>query len=425
MITAAWLLICTVPAVGDPLDTAQQHFARRDYQQGVRILKAAAGNTTYPATERQAVLIQLARLFTEAVGDYPRAIRYYRQAMQLAEGSNEGRPLVKAAQAELDRCVALENKYRDVSGAVRQMKAFSFQRGRMGDPDRQRQLAANAERLARILDHNGSYHRRHEVYYALGLTFLALDRPLGAYRAFGKALDAKPAMNLALPITRLHDQTRQQWIRSAGRCTAWILFGLLIGVLAVAGFRSRPWAWVRFRHLAAGLALVVLWIALFHMSHRWSATGDAAARLVNSDGVYPPPVYIHTTLGTPGAEVVDHLFRYGLTAVAGIFFFSVAVGRMRHRWRALAMTTAFAVLFTGSLATLYVLDCCDQKGRYYADGRGAAGLAAGCLAYPMNDPEPYLLVNPLYYQGLELSSIDDPVLVEWLESYVKITDETE
>ena len=58
-----------------------------------------------------------------------------------------------------------------------------------------------------------------------------------------------------------------------------------------------------------------------------------------------------------------------------------------------------------------------QKGRFYPEETSLLGMPEGYLAYPMNDPEPYLLVNPLYYKRLELSSIDDPILAKWLESH--------
>jgi hypothetical protein len=70
------------------------------------------------------------------------------------------------------------------------------------------------------------------------------------------------------------------------------------------------------------------------------------------------------------------------------------------------------------MAVFFCLNFCDtDKAHLYTRSDVPETRTAGLFAYPMNDPEPYLLINPLYYQGLDLSSIDDPVLVEWLEFY--------
>jgi tetratricopeptide (TPR) repeat protein len=409
------ILVFSGSASANPLTAANELMAQGELQQGIRALRSAVKDSTLAPDERFAAAVRLAHFYADRVGDYPRAIKHYRSGLRIS--GLENADLKQRAVSELAHLAELESTHRELNLAIRRMKAETIHKRKPGDPDGRQKLLDNAQTLTGHINDRPTYYRIHEVYYTIGLTHLALKSPYRAYRAFEKALSAKPAMHLAQPISRLHHDARLQWIRTGSRMTAWILAGLLIGTLGVVGFRARPWAWVRVRHLTAGLLVILVWAALFHLFSRWLVDLDLAGQVINSDGVYPKPVFVHTAAGAPGAEVIHYLFIYGLVAICGMFLFCVATGRMHHRLRAGLFNAVFAIAFTGALATLYYLDHCDNKGRFYATGPAVHGLSNGYLAYPMSDPEPYLLVDPLTYQGLDLSSIDDPLLIEWLKSY--------
>ena len=402
----------------NPTATAQDLFLQKKYTEAVRTLKSVVPDSAKSPSERLEAAIALASFYANDVGDIPRTITHYRRALRLSAPDPETVDGLKnQARKELDRWLDMEKKYRQLNASILQMKAKTFERRQSGDNSALKELEENRKKLDRIIAENPTYYRIHEVHYALGLTHLALENRWRAWRAFAKALSLKPAMHLAQPVDAMLENARKQWLRGAGRNTAWTLSGLMIACVAFAWFRSRLWTWFRFRHLAVGLAVIVAWIALFHLCLHWTGNPGDAGKLVNSDGVYPKPVYIHTALGEPGSDVVQALFYHGLIAVCGTFLFCSASGRMRRRARTMLLNTVFAILLAGSLATLYYFDHCDQDGRFYPEETYLPGMPQGYLAYPMNDPEPYLLINPLYYKGLDLSSIDDPVLVEWLESY--------
>jgi hypothetical protein len=410
------ILVFAGSASADSLTTADELMAQGELQQGIRALRSAVRDGTLAPDERFAAALRLARFYADRVGDYPRAIKHYRSGLRIS--GLENADLQQQAGSELKHLAELESIDRELNLAIRHMKAETMHKRKPGDPAGRQKLLDNAQTLTGIINDRPTFYRIHEVYYTLGLTHLALKRPYRAYRAFEKALSAKPAMHLAQPISRLQRDARLQWIRTGSRMTAWILAGLLIGILGVVGFRAQPWAWVRVRHLMAGFLVILVWATLFHLSSRWLVDLDLAGQVINSDGVYPKPVFVHAAAGEPGAEVIHYLFIYGLVAICGVVLFCVATGRMRHRLRAGLFNAIFAIAFAGALATLFYIDHCDNKGRFYATGSAVSGLSNGYLAYPMSDPEPYLLVDPLTYQGLDLSSIDDPLLIEWLKSYM-------
>lgn len=412
------MALCFMPAASmasDPQTLARQCFARGDYQEGVRLLKSAAGNADQAGSLRLGAMGDLARFYANQVGDHARAIRLYRQALRIstADGAIHDR-----LENERDRLIAAETARHRLNQTLRQLKMATFQRRLPGEEERQLALLRkNIRQLNAILVSNPSYHRRHEVHYILGLTHLTLDHPFRAMRSFDAALALKPAMGLAQPIERLLDKARVQWLRISGRWMAWGVLGVLLVMLALAGYRSRPWRWLRLGHLLIGLVVILAWCGLFYGAHRTLADPEVAGRLINNDGVYPTPIYIHLLFGTPGSDVAEALFGYGLAAVSGIVLFAMVMGRIRRRWLARLLNLSFAVFFAGALATLYTLNWCDTKGRLYSASEAHATFSTAYLAYPMADPEPYLLINPRFYQGLDLSSIDDPVLIEWLESY--------
>ncbi|XPS83172.1 uncharacterized protein Dvar_11900 [Desulfosarcina variabilis str. Montpellier] len=401
-------------------DTAQEQFAKGEYQEGVRILKQAAGDRTLTTGDRLTAMVSLARFYASQVGDVARAMASYRRALKILDGKSDARRIAPAsAQAwtELDHLIRLEKTHRSLNTRIRRMKADSFKRIELGDTEALETLHQNVYWLQAIIADHPRYYRIHDVYYTLGLTHLALQHPYRAYRAFGRALDAKPAMSLAQPVSRLSVKSRAQWIRRLSRQIAWTTLGLLLAAVGIGGICARPWQWLRLGHLITGLVVIAFWCGLFYLTHRGLADTDAASVLINSDNVYPTPVFVHMALGSPGSEVAAYLFGYGLAAVTGIFLFSVALGRIRRRMLATVLGAVFAILVSSTLATIYTLDHCDTDARRYPRATASTAVPSGYLAYPINDPEPYLLTNPHYYQGLDLSSIDDPVLIDWLRSY--------
>ena len=392
-------------------DTAQEQFAKGEYQEGVRILKQAAGDRTLTTGDRLTAMVSLARFYASQVGDVARAMAGYRRALKMPGEKADARPISPArteARTELDRLIRLEKTHRSLNALIRRMKADSFKRIELGDTEALETLHQNVYWLQAIIADHPRYYRIHDVYYTLGLTHLALQHPYRAYRAFGRALDTKPAMSLAQPVSRLSVKSRAQWIRRLSRQIAWTTLGLLLAAVGIGGICARPWQWLRLGHLITGLVVIALWCGLFYLTHRGLADTDAASVLINSDNVYPTPVFVHMALGSPGSEVTATLFGYGLAAVTGMFLFSVALGRIRRRMLATVLGAVFAILVSGALATIYTLDHCDADSRRYPRTAASTVIPSGYLAYPMNDPEPYLLTNPRYYQGLDLSSIDDP-----------------
>lgn len=411
-----WILCLLAATAGaDSRPTAQQCFARGEYQEGIRLLKSAAADAGATTEDRMEANAALARFYAEQVGDVGRAIRFYRAALRAPVPES---PAPAAIRGEMERWIAIEADHREWAAQLRQLKAAALERRLPADgKQREARLRDNLRQLTAMLEQPPDEHRLHEVYYVLGLTHSALSQPLSACRAFDRALSIRPAMGLAQPVERLREKARRSWIHTYGRKVARGLCGVLILALAVGGFRARPWQWLRVKHLLAGLVIALSWCAIFGLAHHVLADRHAAAALVNSDHVYPKPVYIHLAFGEPGSEVAGTLFGYGLAAVTGTFFFAAAIGRIRRRGLAVFLGASFALLASGSLAALFYFDHCAERGRPYLAEAAPTGLPTGFLAYPMNDPEPYLLINPRYYQGLELSSIDDPVLIQWLRSH--------
>ncbi|MCG8551919.1 MAG: hypothetical protein MI799_16070, partial [Desulfobacterales bacterium] len=349
-------------------------------------------------------------------GDFQRASQVLKRA--LAHWKNAGPVKVFfEAQHQLGQWEALREKERGLSLKIRDMKPLTFTRRTVGNPAQTGKLEQNIDTLNTMAGSRPDYYGRHELYYTLGLTHKACDQPFAAWKAFRHALALKPAMDLYMPVSRLEKETRLLWQKKFLRTGAGNLLSVALLTLTITWVLQRPGRWFGFRHLAAGGLVAGVWALIFHL---WAVNPqhlENARQLVNSDGIYPLPLYLHLKSGTPGSGPLNYLFYYGLGAVTGIFLFSAATGRFKRRLLASGLNLAFGLALCTSLGILFYLKHCQTNVEFYPRKAGVADLTKACLAYPLSDPEPYLLTNPLYYHGLDLSQIDDLKLIEWLKSY--------
>ncbi len=398
------------------LDDAQKQFTAGQFQDGVNILRRAAAEKTASEQERLQASLALAGFYADQVGDFQRASQVLKRALSPWKNMNSVK-VSQDAQHQLDQWETLRKQETALFPKIREMKQLTFTRRIVGNPSQARRLRQNINTLSSIIKSRPDYYGLHELYYTLGLTHKVCDQPFAAWKAFRHALTLKPAMDLYMPVSRLEKETRLMWQIKFLRIGAGTLLCIVLLILTVTWYVQRPGRWFGFRHLAAGAVVAGVWVLIFHFGAVTPQHLDNAHQLVNSDGIYPLPLYLHLKSGSPGSGPLNYLFYYGLAAVTGSFLFSAATGRFKRRLLATGLNFAFGLVLCTSLGTLFYLNHCQTNVEFYPRQTRVADLAKGCLAYPLSDPEPYLLTNPLYYQGLDLTQIDDLKLIEWLKSY--------
>lgn len=109
------------------LTSAQERFAKGEYQEGVRILKQAAGDRTLTTGDRATAVVSLARFYTTQVGDMARAMAGYRRVLKMPGGKADARPIPPArteARTELDRLIHLEKTHRSLNNRIPHESGF-------------------------------------------------------------------------------------------------------------------------------------------------------------------------------------------------------------------------------------------------------------------------------------------------------------
>jgi tetratricopeptide (TPR) repeat protein len=409
-----WVSAASSPPPADPA-AAERLIQEGNYRKALEYFRQALKKPGTSKEEKNQVLARLGLFYQHQVGDYSSARGYYEQ-VDRREGTPASMVLQKAetAFAELKTMAA---EYPRQDRELNRLKRIMLRPGGAASPKARTEVEAAVTALKRLLEEAPDYYRRHEVFFHLGMGRMALGHNWRSLSAFDEAVALKPAMHLYQPVRRLAQTARESGWRDTITTGAWSFTALFGVILLLTTICSRPWQWVSFRHLGIGITVLLLWWGGFQLAFVWIGSHSDAAEIVNRDNFYPNPTYVHTLPDTPGSELASRLFRYGGVAVVGVLFLSVTSARWRHRKVRMVLNLSLAVLLTLSLTGIFYLRHCDTESRLYTHEDGLGGIWRGHLAFRLSDPEPYLLTHPTYYLGLELDSIYDPELLEWLKKY--------
>jgi tetratricopeptide (TPR) repeat protein len=409
-------LLLTLAAIAEatekPLNQVRAYLDDGVYRSAHQLLEKALRRRDLPMEERLEMLTTLATFYENQVGDDRRALKVWQRI--IATASADASPAAIARQAA-DRIEARLRRLGDLEKRLHLMRVAAVQPGRHADKSFHRRMQRQQKELRQI---KVTAETAPLINYTLGLTLLALDRPFSADRAFGRVLKQRPAYGLFQPVGRLQQTARHNWIRRLLKRTAGTILVLFwVGVAAGVGL-ARPWRWMHWRHLAAGVIMAVIWTAVFQTALHWPGRQEAAASFINRDGFYPTPTYVHTRPGAAESEVADRLFYYGLTMISGIYLLAVSTAGIGRPSRRRMICGVASLAFGLALMTQFYYTHCENQSRLYRRNDTARAWLSAQLAFRSSEPEPYLLTDPKSYPGVELASISDPLLVEWLQRHL-------
>lgn len=399
-------------AASDPLTLAREKIASRNFRDAHQLLEKAMRNRDTQTADRLAILAELAGFYENQVGDDHRALKLWQRLLSKA-------PAAAPQRISAQRAIArIEDRQRRLAGVKRELNSLrmaAVQPGHRDKPAFLEKMTRQRKQLEQMANH---FSLAADIDYTLGLTHLALGHFFRTDLCFGRVLAQFPAFGFQQPIARLRKTARQSWIRCLCIRASWFVLAVFWLVTAMGLAWSRPWNWLRWHHIGAGTVAVLTWIAVFQIMLHWPGRQSQAAEFVNRDGFYPTPTYVHTRLGSPESAVAEKLLYYGLAAVGGTFLLSVISARLR-RQRLRQWIGGVGGLCLGlALVSQFYYSGCDNLSRFYRRNDSAAAWVSAQLAFRASEPEPYLLTEPRAYPGVELASISDPLLVDWLEQHV-------
>jgi len=391
------------------LSEVQQLIDNEKYSDALSLMSKSIRTHTEPL--KQAIYINaLGDFYRDICGDMNRAVMNYRKIMN--SRIPDEHPLKQTAQKAIAAIKELETTHREENA---RLKALLSRADRKRDPDA---IQEDISLLNAFIEQNPGYYLLHEAYYALGLNYRALNKPGDVYGALKKAMELKPGIIFYLPVKWRAKQAYAAYVRNTVNNGTRAAFWVLLIVTMAVFYISRPWKWVGVKHIILLFLLVLGWWLIFNVSYGIVGSayeGGEGRRVVKQVG--KDIEYRYASPGSPGSEVVDHLFWYGVAGVMGVFIFSIGMGRFKFKKMGVVPGGVYGVLLFFVFSVLFYMNYCDRVGTFKSEGEGILYYLSGRIHMAPMDPEPYILTNPKDYPGLDLDNITDPYLLAWVKKY--------
>lgn len=389
-----------------PSDEAESLFAKGEYFKGMNILTEAI-NAADPV-QRAGALQTYARFYENLAGNTSYALTLYDDILKTNLADDH--PIKSSAQKEISRLKSLKVQYGSEDVLLKSLRPAES----ISSDKNNRQIT----QVRSIIDKKPQYYRLSEVYYYLGRSYLAVGNYQQAYLALGKAVELKPAINFYLPVNVYKDAAYAEWIRSTVKSVSRRIIGVLLVITIIAFYSSRPWRWLKLRHLIAGLIMTVLWLIIFGVSYKLLTSSRTISDKTIAEISAAVPCFVHFEAEGPNWRVVENLFVYGLIGILWLFVFSIGTGRLKYRWAAILANTTFALLLFTSLTVVFYMQNCDQKSVFNSDVQNGVLHYIKENSYFINfGMEPYVLTNPQAYPNLAIDNISDIHMREWIQKY--------
>jgi len=218
-------------------------------------------------------------------------------------------------------------------------------------------------------------------------------------------------MGLFLPLSRM-DVVLETWRRQQANGIIWAAAAILLVVIAMSYYLSKPWRWMKFRHVWIGLCMLAVWWGVFKISHHWLASRYVAPEAMTAKTA-SDPIYLQITPGSYGSEIAESLLGYGMVGLAGLYIFSLGSSRLKFRPLALCANGIMGLLILSTMAAIFYMRYCDQKSDFISQGQGLRFYAAGNIYLPVPEPEASIFTNPKAFPNPNIQNAD-PELREWL-----------
>jgi tetratricopeptide (TPR) repeat protein len=397
--------LCPLAQSSTP-DEAKAPFEKGEYLKGINILTKALNDPD--PVQRANALQTYAAFYENLVGNTTYALSLYSDILRTNLPADH--PLKSSAQKEISRLNSLKSQYKQEDNLLKRLQTPEI----ISPSDNSRQI----QLLLSVIDKKPDYYRLSEVYYNLGRSYLAAENYRQAYLTLIKSLELKPAINFYLPVNVYKDMAQEKWIRSNINYACRAITGALLILTIIAFYSSRPWQWLKLKHLTVILIIALLWLIVFAVSDKLLVQNPKITDNTIANINASVPCFVSISPGSPNWQVLKNLFIYGLVGLSCLFAFSIGTSRLKRRWAMILINTVFAMLLFASLMTIFYMQYCDQKSAFDSDSQnGIRRFLDGSNYFVSFGMEPYILTNPKAYPNLALINITDVAMKEWIQKY--------
>ena len=301
-------------AYGDQItmvSEAQNLVEQKEYGKAFSLLNRAIRDQTLSPLQRAQALKTKAQFFEELRGDPDKALEIYKKILETK--LPQGHSVKALANDEIFRLEALKKKYSKQDAVLKRVRSLS---GTSADKNKTK---AQIVQLRTLIEESPEYYKLVEVYYYLGLNYMSVAEYGKSSKLFEKCIQLEPSVNFYLPVGIKLKIARERWVVTTIKLATWAIIGVLLIFTVIGFYASKPWRWLRMKHLAFGLVMVALWWLTFTWCHKYFGEEFQADKIVVRSSRIPLPCVVDATPTSPGAEIAKHLFLYGLVATLGMF----------------------------------------------------------------------------------------------------------
>lgn len=373
----------------------RQALEERDYTRALLELhKTLRTGQGLQAEDQLDILIAKAEFYEKYVADLDRSLRILKKARQ------ENSALESPKRKDLDQRIAaleqLMEAHRDEEAFIQKFAVLSSDTKKLMVDEIQDRInaAGSTSPYSGILNH------------LLGVALLDAKQFHSAYNAFHRALEITPAIFFKYPTKELQENTFETWMQYILPIVAQTIVAILLLLIVLGIFYSRPLRWMRLAHLLPLPILIVCWV----IAHRLLIS--LSMKLADKTGPGGGGVIVKVEPGSVlSGPLTTDLFVYGVFAVVAIYLASLAIGRIKRPITRYAANVCAGFCITGAMMFCFVLNHGQTTLKLQEDSRYE--YLFGSFQYQLEDPLPYLLSSPKDYPGLAAFDVDESTLREY------------
>ncbi|NOR46331.1 MAG: hypothetical protein GQ534_12155 [Candidatus Delongbacteria bacterium] len=321
-------------------------------------------------------------------------------------------PFKLKAVSELDRIKDLEEEYKHIDKYLFTLKVKSS-KNRSDE-----EVAENISEIEKTIEDNPKYYNVNEMKFFLAKEYMNLEKFSKAQVLFKKILVKKPSIDLKIPISPLAKDNYKRWIKQRVDNFIRYSFLVLITILVVMFYISKPWKWVSWKHILYYLAMIVLWYVVYKLSLLILAKNFTFSDEIIKKLHGESPAYISSEVNVYAFPILSSFFNYVLVLLTGVFLFSLAVYRNKFRKISIILNIFYTAFLSLALFVTFSNRELKSHGKYYLENENYINYLSGHYFFRIPDMEAYILTNPERFTKLNRKSIKNKEFKSWVEENI-------
>jgi hypothetical protein len=384
---------------------AEMKFKKGEIQEGKILLESLLNMDSLSVEKKAIIYNKMARFYEELVGNYSYAERYSRKVLRSSLPASH-RAIIESRD-RIKRLDQYASMFREENRIITKMKIDAS-----GKSD-----AENKIRELKLLIHNSpEYPDLPVAYHYIGKHYLYLEKYYRSYKVLSHVLKTRPGIIFLVPTESLMNKAKSKWHYFLVSSGAKLFIIISLFIISISLVVSKFWEWMNLKSFNLLTVVIIIW-ALFLACGAWGLNFF----IPDQEHLYlETPIFIQSNPFSPGSEILFTIFLYGVLGIIGSFLLTLATQHFKWAKIRILTNSAFVLLFTSSVFTLFYLNNCYTSGVFEKRANSVFPTITGHTYLREKDYEPLILTNPRKYPDLGLSRSNDRTFCDWVNKQYSI-----